>query len=640
MQKASLLLAVHLLSCSSSQRSPGSSSQAGGANQVGASAGGAASDGVPSILAGSGGSTVLSVGAGGTTTSIAPVDASTPERIPSFMRNDCPGALSANDAAALAGAAHADSAMRWLYPYDATVWPRGLLPPVLQWDAPAGAGSSVRVHLHGKYFDYVGCLQTTGTNQLELPKDVWDSLGVSNDGAVDPISVELTVLSGGGAVGPIVEHWTFANAAMKGAVFYNTYDSTLPAAQNTGAVLRLLPGAEQPEVFLSSRNPGECTGCHSVSANGARLAADTHGLGGVTYVGSNVFAITPSTQPNPPSLQSKLPQTGFGAFTPDGSRFVTNAAPINGGPFVAGNLPGTWGVAPAQLVKPDTGEILSMSGMTATAKMPSFSSDGRHIVFTDHAIGGDGKGLAVLDFDPAADSFSNYRQILSDPMNYPGWAFFLPDGSGVVFTLGTSTMYTSTNLILPTLPTGDLYFVDLARGNAVSPLARLNGFEDDAQMQPYLPAGDRDLHKNYYSTGVPVAAGGYFWVFFTSRRTYGNLKNGVAEVADAKQLWAAALDIGGKGDISHPPFYLRGQELGSGNVRAFAALEPCRADGATCETGIDCCARFCTNHLCGPPPPRKTCSNIDEGCKTATDCCPGAQRIDCIAGFCAAQSIR
>jgi hypothetical protein len=200
-------------------------------------------------------------------------------------------------------------------------------------------------------------------------------------------------------------------------------------------------------------------------------------------------------------------------------------------------------------------------------------------------------------------------------------------------------MYTSTGLISPILPTGDVYFLDLAHGGAVSPLAALNGFSDDAQTHPYVPAADRDLHKNYYSTGVPVAAGGYFWVFFTSRRTYGNVKTGFAEVPEAKQLWAAALDIGGQGDISHPAFYLRGQEVESGNTRAFAALEPCRADGASCTTGIDCCGRFCTDGKCGPPP-KMTCSRIDAGCKTAADCCPGTQSVSCIAGFCAEAPIR
>jgi hypothetical protein len=357
-------------------------------------------------------------------------------------------------------------------------------------------------------------------------------------------------------------------------------------------------------------------------------------------VGSSVYAIAPTTPPNPPSLPGKPPQAGFGALTPDGSRLVTNAAPNNGGPFTPGNLPGTWGATPSQLVISDTGEVVSTSDMTPTAKMPSFSADGRRLVFTDHAIGGDGKGLAILDFDPATNKFTNHRPILTDPAKYPGWPFFLPDGSGVVFTLGTSTMYTSTDLVIPTLPSGDLYLIDLARGNAVTALAKLNGFADDAQTQPYVPAGERDLHKNYYSTGAPVAAGGYFWAFFTSRRTYGNLKTGLAEAPDAKQLWAAALDIGGQGDISHPPFYLRGQELESGNLRAFAALEPCRADGASCETGIDCCTRFCINLVCGPPPPKEVCRKIDEGCTAASECCPGAKRIACIAGFCAEQTIR
>jgi hypothetical protein len=119
----------------------------------------------------------------------------------------------------------------------------------------------------------------------------------------------------------------------------------------------------------------------------------------------------------------------------------------------------------------------------------------------------------------------------------------------------------------------DLYFVDLLHDNAVTPLALSNGFLDEAQAQSYVPAGARDLHKNFFPTVVPVAAGGYFWMFFTSRRTYGNIKTGFVDAADSKQLWVTALDIGGSGDISHPAFYLRGQELAAGNIRAFAALE-------------------------------------------------------------------
>jgi len=48
-----------------------------------------------------------------------------------------------------------------------------------------------------------------------------------------------------------------------------------------------------------------------------------------------------------------------------------------------------------------------------------------------------------------------------------------------------------------------------------------------------------------------------------------------------------------KVDPSHPAFYLPGQELESGNMRAFATLAPCRANTVSCESGADCCGGFC-----------------------------------------------
>jgi hypothetical protein len=81
--------------------------------------------------------------------------------------------------------------------------------------------------------------------------------------------------------------------------------------------------------------------------------------------------------------------------------------------------------------------------------------------------------------------------------------------------------------------------------------------------------------------------------------------------------------------VSAPAFYLTGQELESGNVRAFAALEPCKADGLMCTAGVECCCGGCTDGKCGCP---KGCSKIQEKCAVASDCCdPKAQ---CINGFC------
>jgi hypothetical protein len=168
---------------------------------------------------------------------------------------------------------------------------------------------------------------------------------------------------------------------------------------------------------------------------------------------------------------------------------------------------------------------------------------------------------------------------------------------------------------------------------------------------------------NYEPTVLPVAVGGFYWVMFTSRRCYGNTiapggtvaagdqafdanpNNGNTEdPTPRKKLWIAAVDLDytGKLDPSHPAFYLPGQELAAGNMRAFAALEPCKADGESCESGAECCNGFCrqtgadadgTPILQCVPPPENSCSNIDEVCATAGDCCNSEYL--CINGRCA-----
>jgi hypothetical protein len=166
--------------------------------------------------------------------------------------------------------------------------------------------------------------------------------------------------------------------------------------------------------------------------------------------------------------------------------------------------------------------------------------------------------------------------------------------------------------------------------------------EDAASNKTYLPFGAEDLHHAYYPTVSPVGAGGYFWVFFDSVRHYGVL-------GLQRQLWGAAIDIAPDGtytrDLSHPAFYVMGQEFGTGNHRAFAALDPCRKDGDKCTSGIDCCGGFC--HIDGPAefdepvgtcsPMKVECAKTGERCTTSADCCPPPPNEipnTCIAGFC------
>jgi hypothetical protein len=277
---------------------------------------------------------------------------------------------------------------------------------------------------------------------------------------------------------------------------------------------------------------------------------------------------------------------------------------------------------------PRSGTTIAMTGFVQYAQMPMFSRDGTKIVFNDYDSGG-GHSLAMMDFDSTRNAFSNKVSLFTDPSLYPGWPFFTPDGKWVVFALGSSPNYASlTNPPSPGTGTSDLYVVDVASHTAHA-LDAANGFANGAS---YMPYPNRDEHLGFYPTVSPVAAGGYFWVFFTSRRNYGNTIVGSVDDPKSKKLWVTALSLDAQPgtDPSHAAFYLRGQEEASGNIRAFATLAPCKGNGQACSSGIDCCGGFCQNGQCGGA---QGCAHTDEKCSSDADCCDHSQR--CIGGFCA-----
>jgi hypothetical protein len=304
---------------------------------------------------------------------------------------------------------------------------------------------------------------------------------------------------------------------------------------------------------------------------------------------------------------------------------VTSPIPFPNGP---GNVTGMKGPRESRLFQID-GTPLQAPGWTVKyAKMPMFSPVGDRIVFNHHDEG-QGHTLSIMAFNPANNTFSNLVEIFRHETLWPGWPFFTPGGEGVIFALGDAADYVSSHPARIFAARSDLFYVDLGSRRAVR-LDRAGGFNGNT---PYVPAGERDVHREFFPTVSPVAAGGYYWVFFTSRRTYGNIVTDPVDDVRTKQIWAAAIDIDAPpgADPSHPAFYLPGQEEGSGNVRAFAALEPCKDNGATCSSGIECCCGHCNES--GQCYCSGACSKIDEKCETSSDCCsPGAR---CINGFCA-----
>jgi len=551
-------------------------------------------------------------------------------------KDDCTGKLAPSTIAALKGGGPVDPAMKWLYPYDKTVFPGGILPPLLQWNPQSGGGDAVLLHLKSSLFDYTFCGPPTKAGQLALDATAWQTAWAQNSGAGDPLSVELTTRAGGAVSGPIKETWIYALGSLKGVVYYNTYTS--PQVNNNGAVMVIAPGAAKPTALLSipGTSPiGPCISCHSVSADGATLVAQRHVYPpGLVQSEAYDLGKTPTPNPNAPLATSKTDDWGFSALYPDGSRLLTDGAPGQTQPIFpagAGSNPGMEGPFASQMYDPQTGATVPFSGLSAKyAKMPMFSPDGKHVVFNDHDAS-NGHALVVQEYDRSHDAFANQRTIYQDATLYPGWPFFTPDGKSVVFVAGDSANYASLyNPPAPQVAKGDLWIVDLATGKAHT----LDGANGIAGGASYLPYPGRDEHLSFFPTGSPVAAGGYFWVFFTSRRNYGNAIVGAVEATASKKIWVSAVSIGAPagGDPSHPAFYLSGQEDASGNIRAFAALEPCKADGATCASGIDCCGGSCTGGQCGTP---QGCSKVDEKCTTSADCCQGGQVLQCINGFCA-----
>ena len=159
--------------------------------------------------------------------------------------------------------------MRWLYPYDGTVFPGGLAAPLLMWDDGAIAEDAVYVHMHSSSFDYEGCMKPTGPAQLQLPQQVWATAGAGTSGAAAPFTIELRLLSSGRILTTGPTHVIVATGMLSGSVYYMTVGTGL------ATIDRVQPGlTAQP--YLATLG---CVGCHSVSSEGSRLIATVSGAG-------------------------------------------------------------------------------------------------------------------------------------------------------------------------------------------------------------------------------------------------------------------------------------------------------------------------------------------------------------------------
>ncbi len=531
-----------------------------------------------------GGAVVLSAASGSSGAS-APITVNVKKTI-----ND--GGVSQGDIDILKAAVDVDPTTVWAYPYDRTVFPKGLDAPLLMWNG-GNAGDIYYIHMKGQYADIEVVTTADPPARYQLPLDAWQLLTESGKGG----DVNLTVtrlVPGAVSATVVVNHtWTIARGSLKGTVYY--------WSNNLGRIIRIKPGQSGPDDFLATAGISDnCSTCHTVSANGSTLliGGDVSTSTFDLIQGAAAFSVT--------AVGKAVRNWAMPAVSPDGKVLVENNAALPGPP---GGSDGMWNAY--------TGEKIVGTGLDGVLlDMPAFAPSSKYLAYVDHTT----LGLGFFSFDAQTNQVSGGTPLI-DAGADPNWnAIAFPSVSPTTTDeLGEHTLIVYHRGQYPaSLDTrygpGDLYLTSIETPGTEWRLSAIDG-----DNYPFA-AGSRDLTQNYEPTFAPVTAGGYAWVVFTSRRTYGNMLTGDATVV--KQLWVAAIDTNPADgvDPSHPPFWVPGQDLSSLNMRGFWALDPCIPAGGLCGADSECCNGNCANGVCEGPDPGECVENGD-ACTSDAECC-------------------
>jgi hypothetical protein len=479
--------------------------------------------------------------------------------------------------AALNGTPTADPSVSILYPYTGTVWPQGLLAPLLQWNQGANVFDSVYVDLKEKNYEFKGYFAENATPFLNLPipQAAWDAMTFSNAGGGDPVTLTLVFGSAGAAIGPYTETWTIAQATLQGTIYYNSYGTALVQNSDTtdfygkqygAGTLAIASGATSPTLVAGVTSlPADpyvgtkanqaadgtgCRVCHTVSANGQSLVTQASNNNAQNYSNTVYIALANDTTAGA-GTSLTTDNLAFPALYKDGSLLFSGS-----GQMINGDNSSQLYALPAGT------PVAGVTGLPANfeADLPAFSPDGEHVSFnftkgsfTVPAAAADGGSpdagdagssaggtttltadqvsLGILDFN-GTTAFSNPRVLYTPAGGNPViYSSFLPNSAGVVFEVELSKPSGSWGYTWSG-NTSELWWVDVA-SSAAYRLDQLNGYDSAGNV--YLPGNDADaggagthpaaqeVTLNYEPTVNPIASGGYAWVVFTSRRMYGNV---------------------------------------------------------------------------------------------------------------------
>jgi hypothetical protein len=400
----------------------------------------------------------------------------------------------------------------WLYPYADTFFPLALPPPVIQyWYTNTGGGGStaslqdraVKVSLRYPvntssnptamaYSDFNYSIIVRESNvvsqtaavaldsrnpQVLIPAAAWQYFEQTARGQNADLLVQRVRAS-------VVEQESrrrirFVDGQLKGTVYYNSYTS--PLAGNTGAVLRINPGATAPTVAVqptstsTSSGTRRCTVCHSLNLDGTRLIANgRRPSGGVTFNNSQLFDTSDATDPpyGVPVLENYNAAGGIDTENVPGNRYTFGGPRTNGALYMThgGTADPNWRSPPANsnLYSPDdptTSIALTGWPTNMQAVTPRFSPAGDKLAFgfwAGNALSRSPSGtlasasagtrLTVVDFacgtppcNGTGEGISNARDLTPGVTERVAWPSFLPNGSAVVYQRQYRTSRSSAN---------------------------------------------------------------------------------------------------------------------------------------------------------------------------------------------------
>ncbi len=296
------------------------------------------------------------------------------------------------------------SGLAFLYPYDKTVWPRGMLAPLLMWTWATNDADAIQISLTttSGSFSYTGTFGRPSLDvppatfvHMPIPQDIWDTAtntagGTTPAGTPDDLIVSLVIAKSGVGYGPISETWHVAPARLTGTVYYNAYGTgyvqnwgaNVDTAGNRlgGAVLGVRSGDLAPTLVVgeNSSDDSGCRVCHIVASRGKWLISQSE----QGSPGDGLSRLYDLSQSNIDGSGVQIPQVGvfaWAAMTGDGSYALTNAVnPSSSNPAIGGSTSSFYQFGAAPVSAP-------LAGLPANvaAGYPADAPDDKMVAYVD-----------------------------------------------------------------------------------------------------------------------------------------------------------------------------------------------------------------------------------------------------------------